>query len=117
MPTGDWVWSGCFFIIMNNTLWNEILSNLCEQTHSQFGIFALARAAMVIVNKEIWRVFLEVWGNILKKIDQNRKWKEIEQAKALQEKQVSAVDQVKGLVNTKFLATWNKLPKEVQLAL
>ena len=49
----------CF---MNNILYNEILSKLCERTHSQFGIVAMTRAAtaMVIVNKEIWKAFLGV---------------------------------------------------------
>ena len=81
---------------MNNTVWNVILSNLCKRTHSQFGIVALARAAMVIVNKEIWRAFLEVQGNIIKKIDQNRKRKEIERDKALQENKL--VQQTKSKV-------------------
>ena len=60
---------------------------------------------------------LEVRGSVVRKNDQNRKRKEIEQDKALQQKQASAADQIKGLVNTEFLTTWNKLPKEVQLAL
>ena len=104
----------CF---MNNTLYNKILSKFCERTHSQYGIVAMTRAAMVIVNKEIWKAFLEARGNILKRVDVNRKRKETEQDTALKEKQLSAAIQIKCLVNAEFIETWNSIPKEVQLAL
>ena len=104
----------CF---MNNILYNKILSKFCERTHSQYGIVAMTRAAMVIVNKEIWKVFLEAWSNILKRVDGNQKQKETEQDTALKEKQLSAAIQIKGLVNAEFIETWNSIPKEVQLAL
>jgi hypothetical protein len=77
----------------------------------------MTRAAMVIVNKEIWKAFLEARGNILKRVDVNRKRKETEQDTALKEKQLSAAIQIKGLVNAEFIETWNSIPKEVQLAL
>ena len=80
---------------MNKTLYKEILSRFYERTHSQFGIVALARAAMVIVYKEIWRAFLEVRNNILKRIDVKRKLKETKQDTVLKEKQVSAAIQIK----------------------
>ena len=39
---------------MNNTLWNTIIQLLKKREHSQFGLVAISRAAMVDVNKEIW---------------------------------------------------------------
>jgi len=102
---------------MNTTLWNVILSNFCERTHSQFGIVALTRAGMIIVNKEIWKAFLEVRANIQRNIDKKRKRAELEQETLLKEKQAPAATQIKNLVNAEFIQNWEKLPKEVQLAL
>ena len=102
---------------MNTTLWNVILSNFCERTHSQFGIVALTRAGMIIVNKEIWKAFLEVRANIQRNIDKKRKRAELEQETLLKEKQAPAATQIKNLVNAEYIQNWEKLPKEVQFAL
>ena len=46
-------------IFMNTTLWNEITKPVVNREHSQFGIVAIARAAMVDVNKEVWFAYLQ----------------------------------------------------------
>ena len=57
---------------MNVQLWKDILENFCDRTHSQHGIVAIVRAAMIVVNKEIWRAFL----SNAKKSSEEKKTKE-----------------------------------------
>ena len=47
-------------IFMNVSLWEDVLEQFCDRTHSQYAIVAIIRAVMTIVNKEIWKAFLEV---------------------------------------------------------
>ena len=44
-------------IFMNVSLWESILEEFCDRTHSQFGIVAIIRAATVIMNKLSGKVF------------------------------------------------------------
>ena len=44
---------------MNIHLWKDILEHHCDRTHSQYGIVAIVRAAMIIVNKQIWKALME----------------------------------------------------------
>ena len=37
--------------LMNVSLWKDILDMFCDKTHSQFGMVAIIRAEMIIVNK------------------------------------------------------------------
>ena len=66
-------------IFMNVSLWENILEGFCDRTHSQLGIVAIIRAAMVIVNKEIWKAFLEVRATHVQKQAVKRKNKELKQ--------------------------------------
>ena len=47
-------------IFMNVSLWETILEQFCDRMHSQYGIVAIIRAVMIVVNNEIWKAFLEV---------------------------------------------------------
>ena len=51
---------------MNRDLWVKIAELPCDRTHSQFGILAIVSALMVVVNKEIWKAFLDYCLSILK---------------------------------------------------
>jgi len=62
---------------MNRDLWVIIAEPLCHRTHSQYGIVAIVRALMVVVNKQIWKAFLEYRLSILKKDAGKRKKREI----------------------------------------
>ena len=63
-------------LFMNVTVWKDILENFCDRTHSQFGIVAIIRAVMIIVNKEIWKSFLEFRTTIQNKDKAKRKNRE-----------------------------------------
>ena len=54
-------------IFMNRDLWVINAEPLCDRTHSQFGIVAIIRALMVVVNKQIWKAFLDYRLSILKR--------------------------------------------------
>ena len=58
-------------IFMNRDLWVLIAVPLCDRTHSQFGIVAIIRALMVVVNKEIWKAFLVFVYRFLKRMPVN----------------------------------------------
>ena len=55
---------------MNVILWRDMLEPLCERAHSQHGIVAINRASMVVVNKEVYKVYPEK-RDIIKK-DNNK---------------------------------------------
>ena len=46
-------------------MWKDILEQFCDRTHSQYGMVAISQACMVIVNKKIWKAFLEFWSHFL----------------------------------------------------
>ena len=56
-----------YAIFMNRDLWVKIAEPLCDRTHSQFGIVAIVSALMVVMNKEIWKAFLDYRLSILKR--------------------------------------------------
>ena len=62
---------------MNSNLWVKNAEPLCGRTHSQFGIVAIIRALMVVVNKEIWKAFLDVRLSVLKRDAGKQKKKKI----------------------------------------
>ena len=75
---------------MNTTLWNDIIKPLTKREHLQFGILAVIRAAMVDVNKEIWKAYLVRRDKIMH-IDECRVKNREEQSQySLLKKQASA---------------------------
>ena len=74
-------------IFMTVSLWENILEGFCDRTHSQFGIVAIIRAAMVIVNKEIWKAYLEVRATHVQKQAVKRKNRELKAEAELEKKQ------------------------------
>ena len=101
-------------LFMNVILWKEILENFCDRTHSQYGIVAIVRAAMVTVNKEIWKAFFEKRAFHLEKESSKRKRKEMEQDIVLKQKQLSAKDQCINLIEQEFSKKWKALPSNVK---
>ena len=79
-------------LFMNVTVWKDILENFCDRTHSQFGIVAIIRAVMIIVNKEIWKSFLEFRTTIQNKDKAKRKNRELQAEAELKKKQLSTRD-------------------------
>ena len=45
----------------------NIFEQLCNSKHSQFGILAIIRAILFVVNKEIWKTFLKFRLMVLKR--------------------------------------------------
>ena len=64
-------------IFVNISLWKDILEQFCDRTHSQYGIVAILRTAMITVNKEIWKAFLELRSTFLRRESAKRKNKEL----------------------------------------
>ena len=52
---------------MNYDLLTNIFEQLCNSKHSQFGIVAIIRAILFVVNKEVWKTFLKLRLMVLKK--------------------------------------------------
>ena len=52
---------------MNYDLLTNIFEQLCNSKHSQFGIVAIIRAILFVVNKEICKTFLEFRLMVLKR--------------------------------------------------
>ena len=75
---------------MNIHLWKDILEHHCDRTHSQYGIEAIVRAAMIIVNKEIWKAYFEQRDFFLRKDAMKRKNQEMQVEVNLKKKQMSA---------------------------
>jgi len=59
-------------LFMNVKLWRDILENICDRTHSQYGMVAIIRAVMIILNKEIWKAFLECRFKVIEKSRQKK---------------------------------------------
>ena len=89
-------------IFMNRDLWVIIAEPLCDRTHSQFGIVAIIRALMVVVNKEIWKAFLDYRLSILKRDAGKRKKREISTETELKKKQMSAREQCIEIIGEEF---------------
>ena len=54
------------------------MEQFCDRTHSQYGIVAIIRVCMIVVNKEIWKVFLEFRSATLHKESAKHKNNEIQ---------------------------------------
>ena len=52
---------------MNYDLFTKIFEQLSNSKHSQFGIVAIIRAILFVVNKEIWKTFLKFRLIVLKR--------------------------------------------------
>ena len=65
-------------IFMNRDLWGKkIAEPICDRTHSQFGIVAIIRALMEVINKEIWKAFLDYRSSVLKRDAGKQKKREV----------------------------------------
>ena len=80
-----------------------------------FGIVAVIRAAMVIVNKEIWKAFLEVRATHVQKQAVKRKNRELKAEAELKKKQMSARDQCIDLIGEEFSKKWEALPSDMKV--
>ena len=60
--------------------------------HSQYGIVAIIRAAVITVNKEIWKAFLEARSIYVHKESAKRKNRELQAEADLKNKQLSTRD-------------------------
>ena len=102
------IWEKEYDIFMNTTLWNDIIKPLTKREHSQFGIVAISRAAMVDVNKETWKAYLERRDKIIH-IDECRiKNREDQLQHSLLKKQASALDQMKEVITEEWAEKWAK---------
>ena len=52
---------------MNYDLLTNVFERLSNSKHSQFGIVAIIRAILFVVNKEIWKTFLKFRVMVLKR--------------------------------------------------
>jgi len=102
---------------MNVKLWRDILENICDRTHSQYGMVAIIRAVMIIVNKEIWKAFLECRFKVINKESAKRKNREVQADEDLKKKQKSARDQCIGLIGEEFTRKWEAVPTDLKIFL
>ena len=102
---------------MNVQLWKDILGNFCDRTHSQHGMLAIVRAAMIVINKEIWRAFLEQHKEIFRREENKRKQQEIHVENILKKKQLSAREQCVEIIGEEFSKKWETIPKEMKMFL
>ena len=63
---------------MNVTVWKDILEDFCDRTHSQYRIVAIVRAIMIVVNKQIWKSFLDFRSTVINKEKGKRKNRELQ---------------------------------------
>ena len=99
---------------MNVKIWKDILEHHCDRTHSQYGIIAIIRASMVVVNKEIWKAFLDVRTKYIQKEANKKRKREISEELSFFKKQLSAREQTKILVGEEFARKWESLPPDVK---
>ena len=75
--------------MMNVTVWKDILEDFCDRTHSQYGIVAIVRAIMIVVNKEILKLFLQFCSTVINKEKGKCKNRELQAKTGLKKKQLS----------------------------
>ena len=75
---------------MNVKLWNDILEYHCDRTHSQYGIVAIIQASMMVVNKEIWKAYLDVREAAIQKEVKKKRKREVQEEKNFQKRQLRA---------------------------
>jgi len=97
-------------IFMNRDLWVVVAEPFCDRTHSQYGIVAIVRALMVVVNKEIWKAFLDNRLSILKKDAGKRKKREISAETELKKKQMTAREQCIEMIGEEFTKKMGSTP-------
>ena len=102
---------------MNVSLWKDILEQFCDRTHSQYGIVAIIRACMIVVNKEIWKAFLEFRSVTIHKESGKRKNRELQAEAELKKKQLSTREQCIGLIGEEFTKKWEALPSDIKIFL
>ena len=102
---------------MNVSLWKDILEQFCDRTHSQYGIVAIIRACMIVVNKEIWKAFLEFRSVTIHKESAKRKNRELQAEAELKKKQLSTREQCIGLIGEEFTKKWEALPSDIKVFL
>ena len=102
---------------MNVSLWEDILEQFCDRTHSQYGIVAIIRACMIVVNKEIWKAFLEFRSVTIHKESAKRKNRELQAEAELKKKQLSTREQCIGLIGEEFTKKWEALPSDIKVFL
>jgi hypothetical protein len=101
-------------IFMNRDVWVVVAEPFCDRTHSQYGIVAIVRALMVVVNKEIWKAFLDSRLAIFKKDAGKRKKKETDADNVLKKKQMTAREQCIEIIGEEFTKKWEALPPELK---
>ena len=84
--------------------------------HSQFGIVAFVRALMV-VNKEIWKAFLDYRLSIIKRDAGKRKKREMSADSELKKKQMSAREQCIEIIGEEFTKKWEALPPDLKMVM
>ena len=102
---------------MNTKLWNDILEYHCDRTHLQYGIDAIIRASMVVVNKEIWKAYLDVREAVIQKEVKKKSKREVQEEQNFQKRQLSAQEQKKELVGAEFAKKWESLPPNLKVLL
>ena len=102
---------------MNHDLWVKIAEPLCDRTHSQFGIVAIIRALMVVVNKEIWKALLDYHLSILKRDPGKQKKREMSADSELKKKQMSAREQCIEIIGEEFTKKWEALPPDLKMVM
>ena len=104
-------------IFMNRDIWVVVAEPFCDRTHSQYGIVAIVRALMVVVNKEIWKAFLDSRLAIFKKDAGKRKKKETDADNVLKKKQMTAREQCIEMIGEEFTKKWETLPPELKMVM
>ena len=102
---------------MNRDIWVVVAEPFCDRTHSQYGIVAIVRALMVVVNKEIWKAFLDSRLAIFKKDAGKRKKKETDADNVLKKKQTTAREQCIEMIGEEFTKKWETLPPELKMVM
>ena len=72
---------------------------------------------MVLVNKEMWKAFLDYRLSILKKATGKRKKREISADSELKKKQMSARDQSIEIIGEEFTKKWEALPPDLKMVM
>ena len=102
-------------LFMNITVWKDILKDFCDRTHSQYGGVAIVREAMITVNKEIWKSFLDLRATHLNKDKAKRKKRELQTDDDLKKRQESTREQCVNLNGEEFTKKWESLQPNMKV--
>ena len=89
---------------MNYDLLTNIFEQLSNSKHSQFGIVAIIRAILFVVNKEIWKTFLKFRLMVLKR-------DAIKEREITADSELNFIDQSVGLICEEFTKTCENISK------